>query len=103
MTCRASRVGRCCEPSSPGRKARGSWPLGTEEPFTAAELAALARAAGGDPLGPEYGSFAATVVNHGVNQALYKLGRRGLALPQTRLPLLDRFAYELLLPVVRPA
>jgi SAM-dependent methyltransferase len=84
-------------------KARGSWPLGTEEPFTAAELAALARAAGGEPLEPEYGSFAATVVNHGVNQALYKLGRRGLALPQTRLPLLDRFAYELLLPVVRPA
>jgi SAM-dependent methyltransferase len=84
-------------------KARGSWPLGTEEPFTAAELAGLARAAGGEPLEPEYGSFAATVVNHGVNQALYKLGRRGLALPQTRLPLLDRFAYELLLPVVRPA
>ena len=84
-------------------KARGSWPLGTEEPFTAGELVALARAAGGEPLEPEYGSFAATVVNHGVNQALYKLGRRGLSLPQTRLPVLDRFAYELLLPVVRPA
>src|SRR5207249_1744272 len=44
-------------------KRRGSWPLGTEEPFSPAELARLAREAGGDPLEPRYGSFAATVVN----------------------------------------
>lgn len=84
-------------------KARGTWPLGTEEPFGAGELAELARRAGGQPLRPAYGSFVASLVNHGLNQALYKLGRRGLRVPQTRLPVLDRFAYELLLPVVRPA
>jgi hypothetical protein len=41
-------------------------------------------------------------VNHGVNQALFKLGRRGLPLPQVRVPVLDGLAYELLLPVVKP-
>jgi SAM-dependent methyltransferase len=81
---------------------RGTWPLGTEEPFSAAELAALARAAGGVPLRPVFGSFLASIVNHGVNQLLFKLGRRGLPLPQVRTPGLDRFAYELLLPVVKP-
>src|SRR6266540_3363399 len=80
----------------------GSWPLGTEEPFSAAEIAAMAARAGGRPLEPVFGSFAASVVNHGVNQALFKLGRRGLPLPELRLPVLDRFAYELLLPVVKP-
>jgi SAM-dependent methyltransferase len=83
-------------------KARGTWPLGTEEPFSARELVALARAAGGRPLAPEYGSFVGSLVNHGVNQALFKVGRRGLPVPQLRLPLVDRLAYELLLPVVRP-
>lgn len=83
-------------------KARGTWPLGTEEPFSARELAELARKAGGRPLEPEYGSFVGSLVNHGVNQALFKLGRRGLPVPQLRLPFLDRLAYELLLPVVRP-
>ena len=83
-------------------KRHGTWPLGTEEPFSAGELAELARVAGGEPLEPVYGSFAASLVGHGVNQALYKLGRRGLRIPQVRMPVLDRFAYELLLPVVRP-
>jgi SAM-dependent methyltransferase len=83
-------------------KARGTWPLGTEEPFSAHELAELARAGGGEPLAPEYGSFVGSLVNHGLNQALFKLGRRGVRVPQLRLPLLDRMAYELLLPVVRP-
>jgi SAM-dependent methyltransferase len=83
-------------------KRRGSWPLGTEVPFSAEELRTLARAAGGQPLEPRYGSFAASIVDHGVNQALYKLGRRGLRVPQARVPVLDRLAYELLLPVVRP-
>jgi hypothetical protein len=75
-------------------KARGTWPLGTEEPFSAGELAQLAREAGGRPLEPEYGSFLGSLVNHGLNQALFKLGRRGLPVP--------RLAYELLLPVVKP-
>ena len=83
-------------------EARGTWPLGTEVPFSARELAQLARDAGGRPLAPEYGSFVGSLVNHGLNQALFKLGRRGVPVPQLRLPLLDRLAYELLLPVVRP-
>jgi SAM-dependent methyltransferase len=83
-------------------KRRGTWPLGTEEPFSSTELIALARAAGGEPLEPVYGSFAASLVDHGLNQALYKLGLPGVRVPQARLPVLDRFAYELLLPVVRP-
>ena len=83
-------------------KRRGTWPLGTEEPFSEPELVALAKAAGGEPLEPIYGSFVASLVGHGVNQALFKLGRRGIRVPQARVPVLDRFAYELLLPVVRP-
>ena len=83
-------------------KARGTWPLGTEEPFSARELADLARVAGGVPLRPAYGSFAASVVGHGVNQVLFKAGRRGIGVPQVRVPVVDRLAYELLLPVVKP-
>src|ERR671924_556501 len=48
------------------------------------------------------GTFDGSLVNHGLNQALFKLGRRGLRVPQLGLPVLDRFAYELLLPVERP-
>jgi SAM-dependent methyltransferase len=81
---------------------RGGWPIGTEEPFTAGELAALVRASGGEPLPARYGSFVGSVVNHGVNQALHKLGRRPLREPQIQLPLLDRLAYELLLPARKP-
>jgi SAM-dependent methyltransferase len=82
---------------------RGTWPLGTEEPFSARELAALAERAGGTPLQPRYGSFAASLVDHGLNQLLHKLGRRPLPLPQVGLPALDWMGYELLLPVVKPA
>ena len=81
---------------------RGTWPLGTEVPFSAHELRTLAERAGGAPLEPRFGSFAASVVDHGVNQVLYKLGRRGLPLPQVRLPVVDRMAYELLVPIVKP-
>lgn len=83
-------------------RATGSWPLGTEVPFSRVELESLARAAGGEPGELAYGSFVASVVNHGINQALFKLGRKGLPVPQLRLRLLDRLAYELLLPVVKP-
>ena len=82
-------------------KRTGTWPFGTEEPYTAAELAGLARAVGGEPLAPTYGSFAASVVSHGVNQLLYKLGRPGLAVPHVAVPLVDRLGYELLVPIVR--
>lgn len=82
-------------------KRSGSWPFGTEEPYTAGELSALGRAAGGDPLPPAYGSFAATVVSHGVNQVLYKLGAKGLPVRHLPLPLVDRMGYELLVPIVK--
>jgi len=36
-----------------------------------------------------------------LNQALFKLGRKGLPVPQPSVPVLDRLGYELLLPVVR--
>lgn len=81
---------------------RGTWPLGTEVPFAPGELRELAERAGGIPLAPRFGSFVASVVNHGLNQALFKLGRRALPVPQVRLPVLDRMAYELLVPVVKP-
>jgi SAM-dependent methyltransferase len=83
-------------------KRRGTWPLGTEEPFSSTELVALARAAGGEPLELVYGSFVASLVDHGLNQVLYKLGLPAVGVPQAHVPLLDRFAYELLLPVARP-
>jgi SAM-dependent methyltransferase len=82
-------------------KRRGTWPLETEEPYSAGELAALAREGGGEPLAPIFGAFVATVVDHGVNQILYKLGRKGLPVPQRRLPFVDHLAYELVVPVVR--
>ena len=81
---------------------RGSWPLGTEVPFSLRELRSLARKAGGEPLPATYGSFVASVVNHGVNQVLFNAGRQGLAIPQVRIPGLDLLGYELLLPVLRP-
>jgi 2-polyprenyl-3-methyl-5-hydroxy-6-metoxy-1,4-benzoquinol methylase len=83
-------------------KARGTWELGTEVPFTPAELATLVEAAGGRPLAPQFGSFVGSVVNHGLNQALFKLGRGGLPVPQLRVPGVDRLAYELLVPAVKP-
>jgi SAM-dependent methyltransferase len=82
-------------------KRTGSWPLGTEVPFSARELERLVRDAGGEPLPRRYGSFIASTVNHGVNQLLFKLGRPGLVIPQRRVPVLDRLAYELLVPARR--
>ena len=67
-----------------------------------AELEREWLAPNGQPLPATYGSFVASVVNHGVNQVLFKLARPGLPIPQVRLPLIDRLGYELLLPVLRP-
>jgi SAM-dependent methyltransferase len=80
---------------------RGTWIFGTEQPFTAGEIARIGRALGAEPLPPIYGSFASSLVSHGINQALYKLGRPGLPVPQPHVPVLDRFAYELLVPLRR--
>ncbi|HEY3961700.1 MAG TPA: class I SAM-dependent methyltransferase [Gaiellaceae bacterium] len=82
---------------------RGTWIFGTEKPFAAGELASIGRAVGGEPLKPIYGSFISSLVSHLVNQGLYKLGRPGVPVPQHRVPLLDRFAYELVVPIRRPA
>lgn len=83
-------------------KTRGSWPLGTEVPFSVGELKTLARAAGGVPGRVQMGSAVASPVDHGLNQLLFKLGKKPVRVPQVRTPLLDRFAYELLLPVTKP-
>jgi SAM-dependent methyltransferase len=83
-------------------KRRGSWPLGTEVPFSASELRARVRTAGGEPLPTIRGSFVGSLVDHGVNQALFKLGRTPLRVPQLRTPGLDTFAYELLVPARKP-
>jgi SAM-dependent methyltransferase len=83
-------------------KARGTWELGTEVPFSAAELRRLAGAAGGQPLEPHFGSTLGNLVEHGLNNVLTRLGRRPLPVPQRAVPGLDRLAYELMLPVSRP-
>ena len=82
-------------------KARGSWQLGTEVPFSVRELRALARRVGGQPLEPQYGSAIASLVGQGVNPVLRKIGHSGLIPPQITIPVLDRLAYELLFPVRR--
>jgi 2-polyprenyl-3-methyl-5-hydroxy-6-metoxy-1,4-benzoquinol methylase len=84
-------------------KMRGTWPLGTEVPFAASELRALAIEAGGIPTEPRWGSAVASLIDHGANQLLFKLHRSPLKVPQISIRGLDRLAYELLLPVVKPA
>ena len=82
-------------------KRRGTWTLGTEEPFSVSELRRIASEIGGAALEPAYGSFLASLVSHGLNQAQFKLGYQPSRIPQRRIPVLDRFAYELLVPIVR--
>jgi SAM-dependent methyltransferase len=84
-------------------KRRGSWTLGTEVPFSASELSDLAKLSGGVPLTAIHVGGLGTLVNHGLNPVLKRLARTPLPIPQTRLPGLDRLAYDLLLPIVRPA
>jgi len=83
-------------------KRRGTWTLGTEVPFSARELRSLARQAGGRPLSPVYISGLGTLVGHGVNPLLRRLGRSEVRVPQTQIPVLDLLAYDLLVPIVRP-
>lgn len=84
------------------QKRRGTWKLGTEVPFSGTELSDLAKLAGGVPLAPVYVGGLGTLVNHGLNPVLAKLGMGLLRPPQVAIPLLDYLAYDLLLPVVRP-
>jgi SAM-dependent methyltransferase len=84
------------------QKRRGTWKLGTEVPFSGTELSDLAKLAGGVPLRPVYVGGLGTLVNHGLNPILGRLGVRPLHAPQVPIPLLDYLAYDLLLPVVRP-
>jgi hypothetical protein len=84
------------------QKRRGTWKLGTEVPFSGTELSDLAKLSGGVPLRPVYVGGLGTLVNHGLNPALGRLGIGPLPVPQIPVPLLDYLAYDLLLPVVRP-
>lgn len=84
-------------------KLRGRWVLGTEVPFSGREMLRLARAGGGSPLRPVYCGGLGTIVNQGVNPVLAKLGVRPLVVSQRRVPVLDYLAYDLLVPVLRPA
>lgn len=83
-------------------KRRGTWRLGTEVPFSGAEMRDLATLGGGVPLRPLYVSGLGTLVDHGLNNVLKKLGRRPVPVPQVRIPGLDYLAYDLLVPIVRP-
>ena len=82
-------------------KLRGHWPLGTEEPFDANELAHRLREASGRILHVGYGSFAGTLVGFSINPFLHNAGRKGFKRPQLQTPL-DRLAYELLVIADRP-
>jgi 2-polyprenyl-3-methyl-5-hydroxy-6-metoxy-1,4-benzoquinol methylase len=83
-------------------KRRGRWTLGYEVPFSGHELVRLARASGGLPMQPLYLGGLGTLINHGPNAVLARLGRRPLPIPQTQVPVLDYLAYDLLIPIVRP-
>jgi hypothetical protein len=62
----------------------------------------LARAAGGTPLKPVYVGGLGTLVNHGPNTVLRRLGRKPLPVPQVQVPVLDYLAYDLLVPMTKP-
>jgi 2-polyprenyl-3-methyl-5-hydroxy-6-metoxy-1,4-benzoquinol methylase len=84
-------------------KARGTWVLGTEVPFSAGEMCDLAKMSGGLPLRPFYAGGAGTLVNQGANALLTRVGLRPLPVPQVSIWGLDLLAYDLLVPVVRAA
>lgn len=83
-------------------KRRGTWSLGYEVPFSGRELSDLARQSGGMPMRPMYLGGLGTLISHGPNVVLERLGRRPLPVPQVRVPGLDYLAYDLLMPIVRP-
>jgi 2-polyprenyl-3-methyl-5-hydroxy-6-metoxy-1,4-benzoquinol methylase len=82
-------------------KRRGTWTLGTEVPFSAREMVALARGAGGTPLKPVHCGGLGTLVNQGPNAVLNRLGRRPLPVSQRQIPVLDYLAYDLMVPVAK--
>jgi SAM-dependent methyltransferase len=84
------------------QKRRGTWQLGTEVPFSGAELSDLAKLAGGVPLRPVYVGGLGTLINHALNPVLKRIGVSALPVPQVHVPVLDYLAYDLLLPVARP-
>jgi 2-polyprenyl-3-methyl-5-hydroxy-6-metoxy-1,4-benzoquinol methylase len=83
-------------------KRRGTWTLGYEVPFSGRELVRLARQSGGVPMPPMYLGGLGTLINHGPNVVLERLGRKPLSVPQTQVPILDYLAYDLLISIVRP-
>ncbi len=82
-------------------KRRGTWTLGTEVPFSARELCDLARRSGGTPLDPVHVGGLGTIVNHGMNPVLRRVGLSELPVPQVQIPGVDLLAYDLLVPIVR--
>lgn len=82
-------------------KRRGTWTLGTEVPFSAKELCELARRSGGRPLEPVHVGGLGTLVNHGLNPLLRRIGAPEAPVPQVQVPGLDLLAYDLLVPIVR--
>ena len=60
-------------------KRRGTWRLGTEEPFTVVELRRLAEQAGGEPLEPVHGSLVASVVGPGTQWRARQARTDGIA------------------------
>src|SRR4051794_30053093 len=83
-------------------KRRGTWTLGTEVPFTGRELRDLAVLCGGVPLAPRYCGGLGTLVNHGLNTGLRRLGAPTVPVPQVQVAGLDYLALDLLVPVVKP-
>jgi 2-polyprenyl-3-methyl-5-hydroxy-6-metoxy-1,4-benzoquinol methylase len=83
-------------------KTRGTWKLGTEVPFSGAELCDLAKLGGGLPLQPFYAGGLGTLVSQGLNALLTRVGLPPLPVPQVSIWGLDLLAYDLLVPVVRP-
>jgi SAM-dependent methyltransferase len=83
-------------------KRRGTWTLGTEVPFSAREMRALALRSGGEPLGHVHCGGLGTLVNQGPNAVLRRLGRRPLPVPQVQVPGLDLLAYDLIVAIGKP-
>jgi hypothetical protein len=76
-------------------KVRGTWPYGTEVPFSSRELRRALGAAGAEPVAWLYGPASSSVVEHVVNPLRERLHRAPLRVPRARMGIVDRLGYEL--------
>ena len=83
------------------KKRRGTWEWGTEVPFSVRELSRLGRNAGGTPLRPIFGSATHSLVTQLVNPVLLFKLSRSIPAPHVSIPVVDRFAYDLTMPICR--